>query len=132
MINANEAVARGAEWLDKVNPGWERKIDLSNLKLADGCRCIIGQVVSASYLGELDEENNITGMFRYAVSPYIALFASFKPDRPAVPDEFDMFTIEHGFFTAYDSSYDFHDLDEAWIALIKQRFELGILSDEVE
>lgn len=40
-------VARGAAWLDKVMPGWIRKIKLTDLQLADGRRCVLGQLTPA-------------------------------------------------------------------------------------
>ena len=37
-----ESVQRGAALLDKENPGWERKINLRKLDMADPELCIIG------------------------------------------------------------------------------------------
>lgn len=39
-----EAVRRGAEWLDENHPGWEARIDLTKLNLRNCTSCIVGQV----------------------------------------------------------------------------------------
>jgi len=39
-----KTVERGAALLDERKPGWDRKIDLDTLNLADGCNCVLGQV----------------------------------------------------------------------------------------
>lgn len=43
-----EAVDRGAAWLDKKYPGWARTIDFETLALWDAERCILGQVGAAN------------------------------------------------------------------------------------
>ena len=37
-------VRKGAALLDRECPGWEKKIDMSNLQMSSGSRCILGQV----------------------------------------------------------------------------------------
>ena len=39
-----KTVERGAELLDKVQPGWEDKIDLDELDLSSCSACILGQL----------------------------------------------------------------------------------------
>lgn len=38
------SVKRGAYFLDGKIPGWEARLDLSNLWLEDSCRCVLGQL----------------------------------------------------------------------------------------
>jgi hypothetical protein len=38
------AVDRGAEYLDRVMPGWATRIDVGRLDLSDGQTCILGQL----------------------------------------------------------------------------------------
>jgi len=44
VINARRAVAKGAALLDERTPGWASKIDLEELYLGDGRRCVLGQL----------------------------------------------------------------------------------------
>lgn len=39
-----DRVTRGAAWLDEIEPGWERKLDLSTLDINDPNQCVCGQV----------------------------------------------------------------------------------------
>lgn len=43
------AIKRGVYWLDTNHPGWEQKIDLSNLTMSNCDRCVIGQAVGDYY-----------------------------------------------------------------------------------
>jgi hypothetical protein len=43
-----ERVARGAALLDKQDPGWWQRIDLSTLDLKDVCNCVLGQLGDTS------------------------------------------------------------------------------------
>lgn len=46
MTFASEAVERGAALLDEKMPGWASKIDLEELQLESGRRCVLGQLSS--------------------------------------------------------------------------------------
>jgi hypothetical protein len=37
-------VKAGVAWLDETHPGWELKIDLSQLDMSHSCLCILGQL----------------------------------------------------------------------------------------
>lgn len=43
----DERVARGAKWLDKVLPGWARKVTISTLNLGNPNECVLGQLAPA-------------------------------------------------------------------------------------
>lgn len=47
MFRDRERVQRGAAFLDRVDPGWYRKIQPSSLKLYNNDMCILGQVFGA-------------------------------------------------------------------------------------
>lgn len=44
MLNVYQRVQNGIKWLNENKPGWDNKIDLDNLDLCCGERCIIGQL----------------------------------------------------------------------------------------
>lgn len=96
-------VARGAAWLDKNEPGWEGRIDLAKLNLANGCRCVLGQ---------------LKGDFTIALG--ILFGETWDPAGET------RWAVAHGFVTEEDNEYPL--LDEAWISLIKERHDTGNLS----
>lgn len=52
QAEAVAAVRRGAELLDKHEPGWFERLDFEHFSIAHVDRCVIGQVfASASYSG---------------------------------------------------------------------------------
>lgn len=110
MSDSIEArVARGAAWLDENHPGWERRIDLADLQLSSSCRCVLGQL-----FGDFHDAP-------VSLEPYTEPFGNWAQacgftcgawsEHVVLQDEFKM-------------------LDEAWIALLKERFDSGLLSDE--
>lgn len=44
-------VRRGAEYLDRVDPGWAGRIDAETLELEDGRQCVLGQLHGEFQLG---------------------------------------------------------------------------------
>ena len=44
-----QRVAKGAAYLDRNYPGWERKVDVAILDITETDRCICGQVISPEY-----------------------------------------------------------------------------------
>lgn len=112
LRNVNETsveqrVAAGAAWLDEHEPGWERRIDLGVLELADDCRCVLGQLSGRT----MDEA---------CLSPFSDYVMEYGPSD----------TVRFGFNVMVGgSAAAFTALDEAWISLIKSRFDSGTLSD---
>jgi len=49
--SACRRAARGAAYLDRVDPGWYRYVDPDRLELADGARCVLGQRYGAFFPG---------------------------------------------------------------------------------
>lgn len=108
-------VARGAEWLDKVHPGWERRIDLSVLVLSDCTKCVLGQLVpnceyDTGYEAVLWAMTDGVGEIKAA-----------------------QWATDHGFNAGGGLSAAtrcrYVNLDAAWTDLIKSRFDTGALSD---
>jgi hypothetical protein len=122
---AAAAVARGAAWLDMVHPGWERKIDLARLELRDECRCVLGQLCT---IGTEDEAQK-NGTMGYKLVTDVVWDA-----WGAIDGSPRTWAVDNGFNIDYRPRIihdaEFSALDEAWIALIKERFASGLLSDE--
>ena len=49
--SARARVARGASYLDKVDPTWYRSVDPVTLELSDGAHCVLGQMHGDYRLG---------------------------------------------------------------------------------
>lgn len=43
MPDEQLAVAKGAKFLDKILPGWYKRVDLETLDMSDGALCMLGQ-----------------------------------------------------------------------------------------
>lgn len=103
-------VALGMEWLSSVHPGWERRIDLAKLDMADGCACILGQLADQG-----DDDNCVSGY------DAVCRVASFSVGG-------DLMQV-----VAWSGDHGFLAPDRYWIDAIKERFDSGLLSDmEVE
>jgi hypothetical protein len=109
MLSKEEAEARvmkGATKLDAANPGWPDQIDVGVLDLANGCRCICGQLgwnsedAVALHHGDTGESIGILSLapwphahteYRLLQDAWIAAIAARKfPARdvePALPDD---------------------------------------------
>lgn len=44
MATVAERVQKGARLLDRTRPGWERLINLNDLRLESTCNCVLGQL----------------------------------------------------------------------------------------
>ncbi|SHK19992.1 hypothetical protein [Rhodothermus profundi] len=49
--SACQRAARGAAHLDRVDPGWYRRVDVARLELADSALCVLGQRYGTFFLG---------------------------------------------------------------------------------
>ena len=105
MQQSAERVARGAAYMDENYPGWERKINLSVLDITDGEVCICGQAVTSQLIPQ---------GFTRVCNDFVSKFA----DRGA------NMLWEHGFIEGKDG--------DAWVTLIKERFDTGLLSDAMD
>lgn len=113
LEEAKLRVERGAALLDERYPGWEHSVDLAKLDLSDSCRCILGQLfdkdgyyIDGGYtLGVKQLDLFLSGDSRLS-----ARYFGFNADRRR-------------------RGVHFSELDEAWIALIKRRYDVGVFSD---
>lgn len=72
-MTPQERVGEGAALLDRTVPDWETKIDLANLVIWDGCRCILGQLYGTYFNGTdmlLDEDDKKAAAHGFAALPY--------------------------------------------------------------
>ena len=99
--SATKAVARGAAWLDKTVPGWERKIDFATLDMTYNCIC--DQAVEGGWSTVLDMMQEEFGPCSGEAS-------------------------NHGFTPQTDA---WEATRPQWEALVKERFNTGALSDLV-
>lgn len=53
-----DRVQAGVELLDRELPGWEHRIDLSDLDMSSGCGCVLGQLFSAEWASALVSEED--------------------------------------------------------------------------
>lgn len=91
----HQAVKRGVSWLDEKYPGWETKIDLDKLAMADCNYCVIGQAV---------------GDFHVAIQ------------EGALDGNYD-WAIEHGFDVIEDvgDGRSYRELENCWYEVVKDR-----------
>lgn len=104
-------VAAGAEWLDNNFPGWEREIDLGTLSLDNCQECICGQSLRKVAFGA-------GAMDGYHYATY---FSGRSKD----------WAIAHGFYVN-GTDENWRMVEGIWVELIKERFNTGNLSDNVE
>ncbi len=98
-------VARGAAWLDETSPGWESKIDLGVLDIQQINVCVCGQTV-----GWYSDERTALGHRK-------TFRRGFGIDRTSLYGQ-----------QIPDSLY-WHELNAAWVSLVKERFNTGAFSD---
>jgi hypothetical protein len=101
---ADTRVALGAAFLDRKQPGWEREIDITTLRLCDDGNCILAQL-------------SVPQTRVYSLS---AMKFGLSPDGQR--------TIDLGFFTHTWS--DYIALQDAWIAAIADRLHPDRPHDE--
>ncbi len=101
-MTAKERVQNGAQWLDETEPGWEDRIDTARLHLANGTKCILGQLFNTEggYYGVIRNEN------------YPEITHRTAPDLGFTRFEDETGEIE---------GLTFADLDEAWRDLVAER-----------
>ena len=70
-------VARGAELLDSIRPGWRKEVDLDRLDLSSCHECVLGQLFGGYTYGE-DELQRAVPDFYYDHSVSIGAFYGFS------------------------------------------------------
>lgn len=114
MTKADALVANGAEFLDEMAPGWEHKLNFQSLEMSGPCRCVLGQVFFDEAVQKNVTATDIDGT-RQPSGFYWAI------------NELESFdTSLYGF--DYDEEVGWIALRDAWVALVKNRFDTGALS----
>jgi hypothetical protein len=123
--NIQARVKRGAKWLDKHEPGWEKKVNPKLLNMSAGTACILGQVY-----GDHDNADDWTNGYDIG-SGIIELD---KAGR-SLPNGFRNIPSYYGFDESAmeddlygDSMSEFWSiLAEEWVAAAKERLAYGNL-----
>lgn len=96
-----ERVKRGATYLDERKPGWADEIDVHNLAMLDGCRCILGQLY---------------GWYSETVFELNGRDPAEIENGMDMPDDLHRWAVDHGFHGA-----SLAGLKAFWLAEIKAR-----------
>lgn len=128
------AVAKGAIFLDEVQPDWWERIELSTLMLSSPSCCVLGQLASA--LGAeagVDKDENYLGFGSIVIDPEDIADGCDGPIRcvehlhlttdSAVRFGFEIHDPE-GRMTFADSDREYGALDDAWADEITSRRHL--------
>lgn len=117
---AHDYAARGAAWLDRKCPGWEDRISLDVLNLADADMCVLGQTATCILGPEAyrrDEEGELYGYWRVH-----------RAERWTVRGDEQVclgFDVPHGgTFAEGDTRYEM--LTIAWRQLIRERLAVPV------
>lgn len=105
-----ERVARGAALLDRIVPGWEKRIDLEKLDLASCEFCVCGQLANTSRSRFVRERLEDPRDGYYVFLDYIKSKRKTDGESYEISDEF-------GFSTYGSFSY----LNRQWKNLIEER-----------
>lgn len=111
------AVRNGAAWLDENHPGWETKIDLSELNMVSCSSCVIGQAVGDYYqtisnaAADVDMYDETWSADNGFCSP------SF---------DYDYKTDPGGYLLEQKESEYYRGLEERWTEEVKDRFNRGL------
>lgn len=136
-------VTRGAAFLDAVAPGWEGRINLQTLDLESTYDCVCGQVFQ-----ELADKSPCDSMLPepgYWWTTRNLLHEGAMFVRSHIKERSDLFPAKRGQHVMADLGFNVPVRDygsivtlscdewpllrEAWVALIKERYNTGALSD---
>jgi hypothetical protein len=107
-----EAVARGAEWLDRVYPEWVTKVDPAVLNMAYGDLCVLGQIFSNT---------------RVKQGYSVVLEWLFPGELRSVRAQFQTWAATNGFnLPGCQPCRDYGVLGDLWLEAIKVRLDAGI------
>jgi hypothetical protein len=112
---------RGARWLDENFPGWEKRINLNTLELANGEQCICGQVFkrrAKNHYGENGFEYASDHLFAEAnswITKIVPKNARFRAHKVSEALGFNVL----GFSDSVDVTFE--NLETAWVELLAAR-----------
>lgn len=141
---ARQRAERGARWLDENFPRWERRVDVTTLRLENGAQCICGQVfkqdaaIRRSLDGFAYAERHLFADANSWITGIVRIRAVRSAVTPLTEDEIETrrerVSIALGFqagFVGNSSSFSrsdqtdihFTELQQAWVALLTERKE---------
>ncbi len=101
---AARRVARGAAYLDEVDPTWYRRVDPETLELSSGSSCVLGQ---------------LHGEFRLGLRRAHLFHLSSAPRANLSPTAYGFFNERH--VSEELKEKDFRYLNRAWKSEVKKR-----------
>lgn len=112
---ARERVQRGAEYLDRVDPEWYRRVDSETLELDDGRRCVLGQ---------------LHGEFRLGLGRSRLISLSSAPRASLSPVSYGFKCVDN---VPEDwQAYDYELLNQAWRQAVRSRQDADPILDDGE
>lgn len=118
MTYEQDDIARGAELLDKVRPGWELQLDLGELDVNSCFRCVLGQVFAPLVLSLAQVGTQTNGYD-------LGIMMLCGDDGGADIAEW---ARDHGFAARRFEGYK--ELTEGWRQFVKDRLDQGITIEE--
>jgi hypothetical protein len=124
-------VKRGAALLDERIPGWDQRIDLDTLRIADSGQCVLGQLYTESrdvpmwVYCECESPAKYQRTYPDADPDVIVCIANYAAGRVLLGLD-DAGCAENGFLdltTGLGRRKQYDRLDEAWAQLIRERRE---------
>ena len=102
--SACERAARGAAYLDEVDPGWYSRLDSDALQLANGKACVLGQ---------------LHGDFRMGLGRSALFNMSSAPRASLSPVHLGFLCVQGA--SAIQTEEDYTYLNRAWLNEVRQR-----------
>lgn len=116
-------VKRGAKWLDKREPGWERKVSPETLDMSLGSSCLLGQVYD-----DIADKGGRDWVNGYDVGTDLL-----EEDKQEFPERYGNLASYYGFDEGSvedeesDMNHFWSVLAEEWVAAAKERLARGNL-----
>ncbi len=114
MSDYEARVQRGAAWLDSVDQGWFKRINLGKFSLVNACDCVLGQLaldiagVDMGYYAVV--ERGVKGLGR--LSPSLAIDLGFHANEEVYDED-------------CNNINEWPHLEDEWRDLIDRRQRLG-------
>jgi hypothetical protein len=89
-----ERVAAGAAWLDEHEPGWETLMNVLDLDMSVGCRCVLGQLYAAAAEDSNWEDGFSHGVAAHDISSDQCIALGFDTHPLGPVNEFAALTAE--------------------------------------
>lgn len=128
-MEIKEAVCRGAALLDRHKPGWERLVDLDELRMSSCMLCTAGQAFEVEASKVRAREDSEYSGFDWVTDhllPTVTQDWSDKDEVSRITEE-QMWLEHYGFEVPDGALYD--ELQEQWVRLIRVRQRIRFEDD---